>query len=304
LIHISISVQSTLFSQIHIETWLIYAILSMFITWFFNFGFKIITKRNYNTSYVSIIAYGVAAAAAWVTLLFSDHWSVFELSWIIFALALLNVIFYFLSTLSRVKALHNIDTTIFFPVYKTFFPIILTIVSYFYFQEKLLFKEFVGVILWILVPLMLITKSENSIQKNLKFWIILCILTSIFASVSSLANKFVSIYELEKNYFIFISLFLGTFIAYISYKYFDHSWKKEYSKKGIFMFSFILGLLQYFGFYTFTHAMEWNLAIVITLNSFSILIPIILSVFFYHEQMTFKKALVIFLSIVSVVLFI
>jgi uncharacterized membrane protein len=50
--------------------------------------------------------------------------------------------------------------------------------------------------------------------------------------------------------------------------------------------------------------MEWNLAIVSTITSFSILIPIVLSVIFYKEKMTYKKAFVIFLSIISIILFI
>ena len=57
-------------------------------------------------------------------------------------------------------------------------------------------------------------------------------------------------------------------------------------------------------FLTFTKAVEWNLAIVYTINSFSILVPIILSVIFYKEEMTYKKAFVIFLSVISMLLFI
>jgi uncharacterized membrane protein len=90
----------------------------------------------------------------------------------------------------------------------------------------------------------------------------------------------------------------------LSYKFFDKKHKKNYSKKWIYTFWIILWVFQYLWFYTFTHAMGGNLSIVITINSFSILIPIILSVIFYKEEMTIKKWLVIWLSILSVVLFI
>jgi hypothetical protein len=43
------------------ETWLIYAIASLFFAGGVNFVMKVISHRNYNTSYVSIIAYLFAA---------------------------------------------------------------------------------------------------------------------------------------------------------------------------------------------------------------------------------------------------
>jgi uncharacterized membrane protein len=52
------------------------------------------------------------------------------------------------------------------------------------------------------------------------------------------------------------------------------------------------------------HAVTWNFAVAFTINSFSILIPIILSIIFYWEHFNLKKWMVIVLSIVSILLFI
>jgi multidrug transporter EmrE-like cation transporter len=65
-------------------------------------------------------------------------------------------------------SLRNIDTVIFFPLYKTFSPILVTIISFFFFQEMLTMKEFFGILLGIAVPLMLITSHEEKRQTNLK----------------------------------------------------------------------------------------------------------------------------------------
>ena len=288
------------------ETWVIYSIVSLFFAGFFNFGMKIIAQRNYNTSYVSMLIYSVATiiSLAYYLLFFYDWFE--TKSFILLALlAFWSALFYFLSTLSRIVSLKNIDTTIFFPLYKTFFPIIIALVSVFYFQESLEIKEIFGIGLWIAVPLLLITKQENQIQKNIKTWVIFVVITSILASVWSVFQKQVNIGWLDLELFVFLSLLFWTIVSWLSY----FLWKKKsilkkHSQKGIYTFAFVLWLIQCVWSYVVIYAMEWNLAIVITINSFSILIPIILSVIFYWEEMTKKKAFVVFLSLVSVILFI
>ena len=52
-----------------------------------------------------------------------------------------NVLFYFLSMLTRMEGMRNIDTVIFYPLYKTISPVLVTLVSFFFFQEVLSLKE-------------------------------------------------------------------------------------------------------------------------------------------------------------------
>ncbi len=287
------------------ETWVLYAIFSLFTAGIFNFGYKVITKRWYNTSYTSFFTYLSAAFFSGLYYLYTYWDSLYVFSWyIILFFAFGNTFFFFLSTLSRVKALYNVDTVIFFPIYKTFFPILMTIFSFFILNENLNWKEFLWIIFWIAVPLLLITKSENVLQKNLKLGLILIILTSIFTAIATIFSKILILKELNLDFFIFVALLVWTFFSAVSYKIFDKKSKQSYSKKGIFPFAIALWFIQFISFYTFAYALKWNLAIVVTINSFSILIPIILSVIFYKEEMTRKKAFVIFLSIVSVILFI
>jgi len=287
------------------ETWLLFAIISVFFAGIYNFLMKVISHRNYNISFASMIAYGVASIVAFIFYLYNNFWNYnFDNFWILIWIWFLNTFFYFLSTISRVKSLDNVDTTIFFPLYKTFSPILITGISIFIFWENLNIKETFWIIIWILVPLLLLTRSENKLQKNLKLWVFFVLLTSFYASLSNWFNKSIYDFNLNIDLFIVSSLIIWTIITAISYKFFDKKSKKNYSKEWIYKFWILLWLMHYFSFYTFTIAVEWNLAIAYTINSFSILIPIILSVFFYKEEMTFKKAFVIFLSIISMLLFI
>jgi uncharacterized membrane protein len=70
------------------------------------------------------------------------------------------------------------------------------------------------------------------------------------------------------------------------------------------IFGFLIGIFHFLAFMTFQKALTGNLAVVFTINSFSILIPIILSIIFYKDHFNKKKAFVIALSIVSIILFI
>jgi len=109
----------------------------------------------------------------------------------------------------------------------------------------------------------------------------------------------------EYNIFVFIlfSSFFWLLFSKISYLHQKRN-NKIHNWEWIVKFSIISWVLQLLSFFFFTSALEWNLAIVFTINSFGILIPIILSVFFYKEHFNLRKGLVILLSIVSVMLFI
>ena len=287
------------------EIWLIYAIISVFVSGIFNFLMKVISHRNYNTSYVSIVAYFTWSILAIIYYLINNFWNYYlDNFWIYIVISFFNTFFYFLSTLTRVKSMDSVDTTIFFPLYKTFSPIFITLISLFIFWENLNLKESLWIIVWICVPLMLLTKTENKIQKNLKLWLFFVILTSIFASISNWFNKSLYNFGLNLDLFIVFSLIFWTLISLISYKYFGKESKKVYSEKWVIKFWILMWIIHLVAFYVFTKAVEWNLAIAYTINSFSILIPIILSVIFYKEEMTFKKGFVIFLSIISMLLFI
>jgi multidrug transporter EmrE-like cation transporter len=121
--------------------------------------------------------------------------------------------------------------------------------------------------------------------------------------------KQVSVLGLDIWLLVFISSLSWSIISAISYKSFKNQHKKKgidkkYSTKDIYKFSLILWFFNVISFYSFARALEGNLAIAFTINSFSILIPIILSIIFYKDHFDIKKGFVILLSIISIILFI
>lgn len=228
-------------------------------------------------------------------------WQEFYLST---AFAAINVIFFSSSVFTRVEGMRNIDTVIFYPIYKTLWPIIVTAISILFFHETLESREVLGIILWIMVPLLLINKKEGHIQKNLFIWLVFVCASSILSGIGTIGTKWIMFYDLNIPVFLMMSLFLGMLTTSIMNLIYNRKNKKKYNKKWALSFSFATSIIHLSTFIFFTLAMSGNLAVVFTINSFSILIPIILSIIFYQEHWNTRKAIVILLSIISIIMFI
>ena len=286
------------------EIFIIWAIISAITSWLYNFWFKVITEKNYSTYYSTLWSYSVAAFLAFLFLVY-DNFSWFQniSLWLLFLFAFGNIFFFYLSVITRVKSMENIDNVIFYPLYKTFWPILVTCISIFYFQEYLSFYEFLWIIIWILVPLMLITKKESKRQKNLFLWILFMLLTACVGSIAPIFVKLSNNIGFDTMTYVFVSFAIGIIFSYIGHRYESKKTKKVFNIKGIRRFALIIGVLHFMTFYSYVKAFEWNIAIAFTINSFAILIPIILSIFFYNEHFNLRKAFVILLSFLSLFLF-
>lgn len=286
------------------EAFIIWAIISAITSWLYNFWFKVITQRGYSTYYSTLWSYSVAAILSF-WFMFADGFSWFHnisIPLLIF-FAFWNIFFFYLSVISRVESMKNIDNVIFYPLYKTFWPIWVTLVSLFYFWEALTGREALWIIAGICVPLLLITKSETKRQKNLVVGIIFMLLTAFLSTLSPIFVKLSNNAWYDTMTYVFLSFFIWIFFSYAWHMYEKKKLKKTMNQSGIYKFALIIGFFHFLTFYAFTKAFEGNIAIAFTINSFAILIPIILSIIFYGEHFDFRKWVVIVLSIISILLF-
>jgi len=248
------------------------------------------------------IWYSCLSSAFFSFVLFLIMWWKIDPLWLVLILSVWNGVFYMISLVARNKALKSIDSTIFFPIHKVVAWMIVTFIGVVIFRDLLSLWETLWVIVWMFVPLILITKKENSLQKNLKLWVIITVIWSISSWIAISFGKTLAINNLSILAFISVTWITWWVITLIAWKekyknVFVISWNKI--KRYALMNWFLLTLSMYF----FIKSMEWNLAIVYTINSFSILIPIILSVIFYKEKLGIRKVIVILLSILSILLF-
>jgi len=286
------------------ETWLIFAIFSAFSAWIHNFLIKVMTEKKYDISYINIITYFISVIFFWIWII-SDYKNIdFSNWWIISLFWFLIAFFFYSSVFSRVESMKNIDTVIFYPIYKTVWPIIVMLISLFLFWEKLSYIEFVWILFWISIPLILINKKENKKQKNLYRWIFFIFITAFITAIMMWISKEVMVRSYNLVILFFANSVSLLFLAILSSYFLNHRKKKKVKFKWLMRFWFLSWIVNLISGVSMMLALKWNLAIAYTINSFSILIPIILSVIFYNEEMTYKKAFVVFLSIISMLLFI
>jgi len=286
------------------ETWIIWAIVWAIVSWLYNFWFKVITERKYSTYYSSLWSYSVASIICFFFLLL-DGFSGFtgiNIPFVLF-LAFWNILFFYISVVTRVKSMENIDNVIFYPLYKTFWPVLVTLTSLIYFKESLTWQELLWILLGICIPLMLISKTESKRQKNLILGLIFMLFTAIAGAISPIFVKLSNTWGFDVMTYIFLVFLMWVWFSFTWYV--NEKRKKKISNQTwMVKFGLIIWLFHFLSFYAFTKSFEGNMAIAFTINSFAILIPIILSIIFYWEHFNLKKGIVITLSIISIMLFI
>ncbi len=279
------------------ETWFIYWLSSIFITGLFTFSSKISVEKNHNPNLVTFYS-AVVAFITWIAFFVLTKWTSvnFALEVLLWAI---NWIAYLITNLTRIKSLKYIDTSIYFPIYKALWPILIIFASFFYFREKFTIYQDLWILLWIVVPLILVSKKSKS--KNIKKWIIYLLFWLVSSIFSSFAVKYASIFQVNIVLVVVISLFFQTIWSYTLLKW-NSKQDIDFSHHHIKKIWIITWILNFLGFYSFTEAvnLSWSLWLVYVMQSLYIVIPIILSIIIYKEWFDLKKLIAIVLTITSI----
>jgi len=279
------------------ETWFIYALLSLITAWFFSFSSKMSIEKNHNPALVTFYSM-VVALFCWLVLLFFS-WEKFGNIWLAGFLWTINWSLYLVTTLTRIKSLKYIDTSIYFPIYKALGPLLLIFITVWFFSETLTYTEVFWIFLWVSVPLILVWKNKKS--KDTKKWIKYLIIWLITALMASVSVKISTIYDVNVFLYTIFSLIAWSVLSVIVHK-FDKKDKTDYSILHIKRIWIITWILNFTTFYCFVKAISlWNnLTVVYTIQSLYIIIPIILSIMIYKEHFDIKKFIAILLTVATI----
>lgn len=277
------------------DTWFIYALLSGLTAGLYSFFLKVSAEKNHSGSLVTTYSMFVASGLALVFFTLSlDKINPF---WLFVLTASVNGTFYLIATITRVASLKNIHTTIYFPIYKTLGPALMLLIGIFVFSEQLNSSQWIGFLLGISVPLMLISKKESIKQINLKKGLTYLFIGTLFGVLSSSTAKVVTLNDFNVFGYIFLSSLIGGFISLIYYK--QTSKQKTEPDDKLKRIGVLNGVILFLSTYFFIKATTGNLVIVYAINSYSILVPIILSIFIYKEHFNLKKGVAIILTLLS-----
>ncbi len=280
--------------------WFLYAILATICGGIYSFAHKVAAEKNYSSSKITMynLFYGSLFAIIFIIFNFEG----FDNLLLLCGFAIMNTIFYILTLITRIDALRVISTNIFYPFYRILGSLLALLVGFIFFNETISPIQGIGIILGMSVILLLLEKNGNTKQKNFKLGIFLLLIGTIFLTFATSINKIVANLGLGIYMYIFLANIFGTFNCYyLSQK--EKKNKKNFNNKNIHLVGFLTGLVQ-IGSYAFSllALKEGSLGIFTVIYSFSIVVPIVLSVFIYSEKMNLKKIIALILTIVSIYL--
>jgi uncharacterized membrane protein len=290
--------------MLEIPTWFIYSIITMVLVGFFSFFTKIQSESKnddfyfFSFQYIAMIIFSIIC------------FFVFNKSLIInlqnLSLSFLFMILYFFVLKSRFAALKYINTSTYFINYRIFSSILLIFIGQIFFSESISIKKYIGILLGFFIFYLLFGKKEKTeTTKNLKLGISLIFVGVILISILQAVSKWIAINEIDLFSILFFEGIFGIIILLISKrKNLKNSIKFNFGKKWL-LYYFVFGCVNYFSTLFSIWSFETgDLAVVYKVMSYSIFIPIILSIIFYKEKVNLKQIIAFILTIVSLWFFI
>ncbi len=287
------------------EMWFIWALIATVFAGLHVFIQKIGSVRQYNSNLLNTYGGMLSGTLGLVAVLFVGGFD--SLSWVMVLFAGVAGASYLVGSNLRMDAMRYIDTTILLPLHKFFSPLFVLLFGLIVFQEVLTTAEWWGILLGVLVPLLLISRFESSRQHNLKKGLILLVISAAITATNAAINKYgVSIFE-SVLLFAAISHFGSTILGFISHKMrrkTTAAMTHHPFDSRLLLLAGVLGVVQFVSFNAFLYAFATGgpLAVVYTIHSLYIVIPIVLAIMFYSEHWNLRKALAIVISIAAILL--
>jgi len=285
------------------QLWFWAAVVGMVLAGISNFGFKIAAKNGFNSDIFTL--YGgissIFVAGIGLFLLQPE----FLDSFLIICITVLAGVLASQSSVFKVLALRYIDSTIFFPLFKLFSPLLAVLLGIIFFNESFTILEWIGIILGLIIPLLLVNKSENTRQKNLFLGLFMVILISIISAAAAALNNYAidaGMNEWVTLWYASWGIFVGSFIVVmgkirtIPWKFIIEHTNVALVQAAIFR-STLISLSMVCVLYAYGHG--GDLGIVQTIHSMYIIIPIVLAVLIYQEHINWNKAIAVILSVVA-----
>jgi uncharacterized membrane protein len=287
-----------------LHNWLVFAILASFSVGLFSFVNKISVERKHSEKLALIFLYVNQVVFSFLAVVFFGNFSFDGKTFLISIMSgsLLVIVFK-----SRFFALKYLDSAVYFTNFRIFSSTILLFIGILFFGDELTIKEVTGFILGVSIFLLLIDKNKiknKEYKKAMKALLVGIIGITLFG----VAMKLVSLGGTNILNFIFYQALVSFVFTLLLFKkdIFKKETYKQPNKKEIFRFSVFQAFVQVINPLLFLHALSLgaDLGIAYKVLSYSILIPIMLSILFYKEKVGKKKVLAFTLAIISIWFFV
>lgn len=262
---------------------------------------KIVAQERRDSALSGFFMYAISGLMALVVLI-----SLREMpkDWLIISMfALMGGAVHGFGNFIRIEALKYIDAVIYFPINKMLGPLLVVVAGVALFAEHLTATQYIGIALSLTVPLLLISSVEHHRQHDLRRGLIFVIISTALTSASVLFAKQGLSYGSEVWFILGVSQLAGSMSsATIFFKQRGlHSLHLSSIKGRDLLLGVVLGVLGLFSYFTLLMAMKTGLiSLVYVIQAHYILIPIVLSVWWYREHINTRKVVAIVVSLLAI----
>jgi drug/metabolite transporter (DMT)-like permease len=283
--------------------WFIFALLAAIFSGLNNF-FKKVSAENKNDSKVVAFYFNLFSTiiAFVIFLIFSDKNLRLDL---VFYGAVAGVsIAHVFNVIFKVRGLKFLAASTMFVALRFFMILSLFWVELFIFKSSFTLRDFMGIVIGFGALLLLIESKSNKKQNLKKGFVAIAICIGAMTIISTI-RKVIAIEQYDQfTYYFFIFTFSLVISSLMSHRAIrDRSIFKN--KNGAILYPALQAstnfVAQMLGFFSLVYGA--NLVIYAKVSSYSLFIPIILSIIIYKEKVTLKKLIAFGLTIISLWLF-
>lgn len=286
-----------------IEMWMLLALLGAISIGIFSFTIKVVSEREFNEDLSLFYLYLFSSIFSFIYLiLFSE----FNFTKDTIILSLIIGLTYPVVLRTRFVSLKYLPASTYFINYRIFSSTILIFLGIFIFSERISFSQLLGILLGFFIFYLLLEKKDGN-EKNKDFTkgVLYLFYGIILISILQVLVKYVAISEIDIYNYTFLNIFVGLIlIIYTKPDKVFIAHKKEKKLKDILILTSIQAL--FFSMNGIFLAMAYslgNMAIVYKIFSYSLIVPVGLTMFVYREKISFKKLFAFVLTIFSLWLF-
>lgn len=281
------------------QTTLLWTLAGTFFAGIALFIQKVVAEEGRSSAFNGLFMYGLSGIIAFALLPTAEV----PIDWRIVAFFGLSAgAIHGLGNFLRIESLKYIDSVLFFPLNKVFGPLLVVIGGIVLFSDSLSPVQYVGVALSLTVPLLLVSSVERSRQKNLTSGMRLLVVSTILSAVSILLTK-QGLRNSDVLFMLCMSQITGT-LASVAILFRQHGAGRAmfaHANQRDITLGLLSGVFAFASSYCLFEALDTGLvSLVYVIQAHYILIPIVLSVWWYRDHINTRKFAAVVLSFFAI----
>jgi drug/metabolite transporter (DMT)-like permease len=262
---------------------------------------KVLVQQKIDPNINGVFNFGMPACAG----LAGVMWVGVSESWMMVVFfALCGGVVYGVGRSLSVESLRYIDSTIYFPINKILGPLFVVLSGVLLFGENLTSFHWFGIIGACLIPLLLISQTEQTRQHKLRYGLQLCVGATLLTGLSVLFVKSGVSFTSSLWLYLAVSNVFAAGVSFLIHIVQRRGATERFvvSRRDV-LYGVGSGVLGTCSTITFFYAIQLGyISLVYTIHAHYILIPIVLSVWWYGEHIDARKMVAIALSCVTLLL--